>query len=58
MRKFQCLLFVLKRSHICYYIICTTVPLNLICVLIELTKTGFSQKVIDANISKPLVDDW
>ena len=28
MRKFQCSLFVLKRSHICYYIICMTVPLN------------------------------
>ena len=25
MRKFQCLLFVLKRSYICYYIICMTV---------------------------------
>ena len=28
MRKFQCLLFVLKRSYICYYIICMTVPLS------------------------------
>ena len=28
MRKFQCLLFVLKRSCICYYIICMTVPLS------------------------------
>ena len=27
MRKFQCLLFVLKRSYICYYMICMTVPL-------------------------------
>ena len=27
MRKFQCLLFVLKRSCICYYIICMSVPL-------------------------------
>ena len=27
MRKFQCLLFVLKRSYMCYYIICITVPL-------------------------------
>ena len=25
MRKFQCLLFVLKPSYICYYIICVTV---------------------------------
>ena len=30
MRKFQCLLFVLKQSYICYYIICMTVPLNLL----------------------------
>ena len=30
MRKFQCLLFVLKRSYICYYIICMTVPLRTI----------------------------
>ena len=28
MRKFHCLLFVLKRSYICYYIIWMTVPLN------------------------------
>ena len=28
MRKFQYSLFVLKRSYICYYIICMTVPLN------------------------------
>ena len=28
MRKFQCLLFVLKRFYICYYIICMTVPLK------------------------------
>ena len=28
MQKFQCLLFVLKRSYICYYVICMTVPLN------------------------------
>ena len=27
MRKLQCFLFVLKRSYICYYIICMTVPL-------------------------------
>ena len=26
MRKFHCLLFVLKRSYNCYYIICMTVP--------------------------------
>ena len=28
MRKFQRLLFVAKRSYICYYIICMTVPLS------------------------------
>ena len=27
LQKFQCLLFVLKQSCICYYIICRTVPL-------------------------------
>ena len=30
MRKIRCLLFVLKRSYICYYIICMIVPLILI----------------------------
>ena len=29
MGKFHCLLLVLKRSFICYYIICMTVPLTL-----------------------------
>ena len=29
MRKFQCLLFVLQRSYICYDIICMTVPLKI-----------------------------
>ena len=29
MRKFQCLLFVLKGSHICYDLIYMTVPLML-----------------------------
>ena len=28
MRKFPCLVFVLKQSYICYYMICMTVPLN------------------------------
>ena len=28
MRKFQCVLFVLKRSCICYYMICMTVSLK------------------------------
>ena len=28
MRKFQCLLFVLKRSYICHYVIYMTVPLS------------------------------
>ena len=30
MRKFQCLLFALKRSYICYYIICMKVPLTIV----------------------------
>ena len=30
MWKLQCLLFVLKRSYFCYYIICMTVPLKII----------------------------
>ena len=29
MRNFQCLIFMLMRSYIFYYIICVTVPLNL-----------------------------
>ena len=29
MQKFQCLLFVLKRSYVSYYIICMTVSLKL-----------------------------
>ena len=28
MRRFQCLLFVLNQSYICFYIICMTVPLS------------------------------
>ena len=28
MRNFQCLLFLLKQSYICYYIICINVPLR------------------------------
>ena len=28
MRKFQCLLSVLKQSYICYYVFCMTVPLK------------------------------
>ena len=30
MQKFPCLLFVLKRSFICYYITCMNVPLIII----------------------------
>ena len=28
MRKFQCLLFMLKQSYTCYYIICMAAPLK------------------------------
>ena len=36
MRKLQCLLFVLKRSYIYHYIICMTIPLNLLWKCTEL----------------------
>ena len=35
MQKFQFLLFVLKQSYICYYIIYMTVPLNKVIVLVK-----------------------
>ena len=34
MRKFQCLLFALKQSYICRYIIFMTVPLKLSSVIV------------------------
>ena len=43
MRKFQCLLFVLKRSYIGYYIICMTVPLN-----------NYFEKVLPVHFSRSL----
>ena len=44
MQKFQCLLFVLNRSYICYFIVCMTVPLISFysCVMFCLTTTGSS----------------
>ena len=36
MRKFHCLLFVLKRSYICYYIICMAVPLIFVVIQVNL----------------------
>ena len=36
MRKFHCLLFVLKRSYICDYIICMTVPLIFVVIQVNL----------------------
>ena len=44
MRKFQCLLFLLKQSYICYYIICMTVP------LIQIIYKGFENKILEDNI--------
>ena len=35
MRKFQCLLFVLKRQYICYNIICINLLLTLFAVFIN-----------------------
>ena len=40
MQKFQCLLFVLNQSYVCYYIICMTVPLSRIFNLFKI----FSQE--------------
>ena len=36
MRKFHCLLLVLKRSYNCYYIICMTVPLIFVVIQVNL----------------------
>ena len=33
MRKLQCLLFLLKRSYICYHVICMTYNVNLLLLL-------------------------
>ena len=35
MWKLQCLLFVFKRSYICYCIICMTVPLRIISIILK-----------------------
>ena len=44
MRKFHCLLFVLKRSFICYYVICMPVPLTFFPSKVSEYKTcNFSQ---------------
>ena len=48
MRKFQCLLFVLKRSCICYYIICMTVPLNEI-ILSKKTRKRYRRKQFETK---------
>ena len=54
MRKFQCLLFVLKWSCICYHIICIIVPLKCVVRLLMLEKPKLSFYIgsvsIKANI--------
>ena len=45
MQKYQCLLFVLKQSYICYYIICITVPLSIRRFL--KTANGISVKLLE-----------
>ena len=46
MRQFQCLLFVLKRSCICCYIICMTIPLNNLCSLSYVIPQQLQQGII------------
>ena len=43
MRKFQCLLFVMRRSYICYHIICITVPLRISSVV------TFTEEIINGK---------
>ena len=38
MQKLPCFLFVLKRSYICYYVICMTIPL--------ITKWAYNWKML------------
>ena len=45
MRKFQCLLFVLKRSYICDYILCMTVPLSVNSRFMGIIKDSFNPLV-------------
>ena len=44
MQKLQFLLFVLKRSYICYNIICMTVPLNQLFIRRSYTEINFFKK--------------
>ena len=48
MPKFQCLLFVLRRSYNCYYIICLAVPLNLLKEPISVMQHGRGHKCNDS----------
>ena len=52
MRKFQFLLFVLRRSYICYYLNCMTVPL-----IAKLHVCGFSKKSLKL-ITSYLTNRW
>ena len=47
MRKFQCLLFVLKRLYICYYMIYMTVPLTL------KNLPNYEEKELSSSIEHP-----
>ena len=50
MRKFECLLFVLKRSDICYYIICMTVPLKIVLWTISGLKSKYKGDKCDSTV--------
>ena len=55
MRNFQCLLFVLKRSFICYPTICMTVPLRIKILIkhqvLSLISHVVSSPILDINLS-------
>ena len=53
MRKFQCFLFMLKRSYVCFYIVCMTVPLMSI-VDLDL-KINYYTKIYFFAISKQIL---
>ena len=50
MRKFQCLLSVLKRSYICYYVICMTVPLRISSVNVAADLVTFTEEIYNGKL--------
>ena len=65
MRKFQCLLFVSKRSYICYYVIRIIVPLEIESSNIRLKIFAFYIAVVlvyfemkSITASHEFVNDW